>query len=78
MNARDLLRGRELDLAHLIVTHWGYLRSESRELQGVAGMFFHEADELLNPLFGSPAEAHRAVVDALAAPPPESEEEKRP
>ena len=63
----ETLEGSYLDLAYLIVTHWGYLRTDARQGEGLSGMFFREADALLNPIFGTPEQAHRAVLNALVS-----------
>ena len=59
------LQARYLELARLVVTHWGYLRPDARDNTSLSGLFFCEADEFLNPIFGSAGEAHRQVIGAL-------------
>lgn len=57
-----------LEALRLLVTMPGYLRPDARGYrQGLIGMTLDEIDLLLNPVYGTPEQAHREVLDALAA-----------
>ena len=62
----QLLDPLALRLAKMVVTHSGYLREESRKL-GLDRYWFREADEILNPIFGSPEQAHAEVLKQARA-----------